>query len=111
MTLRCWLQSQLSSQWHTLLSKSDWSLSLKLPSTTPPAQRSGEEESRVDKDNLSWDDLPVEPYYSAKTRVDLRIFFRTLNRRRWTRLERDYRWLRKEMEKMGLNPEDARFLL
>jgi hypothetical protein len=37
-----------------------------------------------------------------------------LNRRnhhRMWRLRRDYRWVQKQMGKMGLNPEDARWLL
>ncbi len=62
-------------------------------------------------DELEWDDLPPEPYYNARSRVRLRLFFEGKNRRRWRRLQRDFSWLRKEMEKAGLNPEDARFVI
>jgi hypothetical protein len=36
---------------------------------------------------------------------------RKRNRFRWRRFIKDYRWVQKEMEKMGLSPEDARWLL
>lgn len=29
---------------------------------------------------------------------------------RWARLQRDYRWMQKSMKKMGLNPEEARYI-
>jgi len=30
---------------------------------------------------------------------------------RWHRLKRDYRWLQRQMKKMGMNPEEARWYL
>lgn len=30
---------------------------------------------------------------------------------RWMQLQRDYKWVQKEMKKLGLNPEDARYIL
>ncbi len=60
---------------------------------------------------MDWDDLPDEPYYNERTRAKIRDFFQARNRWRWNRLQRDYAWLRKEMKKVGLNPEDARYLL
>ncbi len=60
---------------------------------------------------MDWDDLPDEPYYNERTRDKIRDFFQARNRWRWNRLQRDYAWLRKEMKKVGLNPEDARYLL
>lgn len=33
------------------------------------------------------------------------------NPRRWRRLISDFRWAQGEMERLGRNPEDARFLL
>lgn len=29
---------------------------------------------------------------------------------KWNQMMRDYRWLQKRMKKLGLNPEDARYL-
>jgi len=63
------------------------------------------------KDELEWDDIPSEPYYPDRTRVKMREFFSQRNRRRWNRLQRDFGWLKNEMKKTGLNPEDARFIL
>lgn len=60
---------------------------------------------------LDWDDLPDEPYYAAATRNQLREFMKSRSRRKWNRLQRDFRWLQLEMVEAGLNPEDARFLL
>ncbi len=60
---------------------------------------------------MDWDDLPDEPYYNERTRDKIRDFFQARNRWRWNRLQRDYAWLRKEMKKVGLNSEDARYLL
>lgn len=61
--------------------------------------------------DLGWDATPEEPYYETKSRQQLVVFFQTNHRRRWLKLQREYRWLYDEMRKMGLNPEDARFLL
>jgi hypothetical protein len=60
---------------------------------------------------LGWDDLPDEPYYADATRKKLAEHIEKQNRRRWRRLQNDYKWLQSEMLKLGLNPEDARFLL
>ena len=60
---------------------------------------------------MDWDDIPNEPYYSARTRVQLRNHLQAMSPRRWRRLQKEYGWVRDEMKKMGLNPEDARFLL
>lgn len=31
--------------------------------------------------------------------------------RRWARIQRDYAWMEKQMIRLGLDPEDARYLL
>jgi hypothetical protein len=56
-------------------------------------------------------DVPEEPYYSHQTLSQIRAFLKSRNRRRWNRLESDFKWLQDEMKKIGLNPDDARFLL
>ena len=45
------------------------------------------------------------------TRDEIREHMRRKNGWRWWRLQHDYRWLRKQMKKLGLNPDDARELL
>lgn len=62
-------------------------------------------------DQVGWDDMPDEPFYQAATRKHLQDLMARRNKWRWRRLNRDYKWLEKEMKKLGLNPEDARFLL
>jgi hypothetical protein len=39
------------------------------------------------------------------------VYAKTRDVRRWNRLQQDYAWLKGVMEDMGMNPEDARFLL
>ena len=39
------------------------------------------------------------------------VYAKTRDARRWNRLQQDYAWLKGVMEDMGMNPEDARFLL
>lgn len=51
------------------------------------------------------------PFYSPKTHNQIRAMLRSLNRRRWDRLQKDFQWVQREMIKTGLNPDDARFLL
>lgn len=40
----------------------------------------------------------------------LRGHMRSKNPVRWHRLRRDFAWMQREMRKLGLNPEDARWL-
>lgn len=61
--------------------------------------------------DLEWDDIPDAPYYPERTRRELRAFFFQKHRWRMRRMQRDFNWLGKKMKKMGLNPEDARYLL
>lgn len=63
------------------------------------------------RDELEFDDLPSEPYYSDRTRQQIRDYMNEKYKWRWRRLQRDYRWLERVMKKIGLNPEDARYLL
>jgi hypothetical protein len=63
------------------------------------------------KDELEFDDIPSEPYYSDRTRQKIRDFMSTEHGWRWRRLQRDYKWLERVMKKTGLNPEDARYIL
>ena len=61
--------------------------------------------------DVGWEDVPDEPFYDAATRKHLQDHIASKNKWRWRRLQRDYRWVEKEMKKLGLNPEEARFLL
>lgn len=41
----------------------------------------------------------------------IRSAVRQKNPVRWARLQREFRWMQRRMKKMGLNPEDARWIL
>lgn len=46
-----------------------------------------------------------------RTQTNIIEALRKKDGHRMWRLQRDYRWMQKQMKKMGLNPEDARWLL
>lgn len=46
-----------------------------------------------------------------KDQESIRNLIRNRNPVRWWQLQRDFKWVQKEMKRLGLNPEDARFLL
>ena len=48
---------------------------------------------------------------SARTKRAMQRYARAHDRKRYDRLMKDFQWLKKMMLKMGMNPEDARFLL
>lgn len=47
----------------------------------------------------------------AMTREQIIAYVESRNSHRWWRIQHDYKWLQKQMVKMGLNPNDARELL
>jgi hypothetical protein len=49
------------------------------------------------------------PY--KKDRDTLRAYLEHRNRARWRRLEKDVAWAGQEIQKLGMNPEDVRWLL
>lgn len=61
--------------------------------------------------DLDWDDIPDAPYYPERSRRMLREMFEKKHPWRMARMSRDLNWLENQMKKMGLNPEDARYLL
>lgn len=66
----------------------------------------------TEDDLQSWQDAVTKrPTGKAKTEEDVKALIRNRNPVRWWQLQRDFKWVQKEMKKMGLNPEDARFLL
>lgn len=44
-------------------------------------------------------------------RRTLQEYLKAKNLRRWNRLQRELRWAEKELGKLGLNPEDARWMV
>lgn len=44
-------------------------------------------------------------------RRSLQEYLKAKNLRKWNRLQRSLRWAEKELGKLGLNPEDARWMV
>jgi hypothetical protein len=66
----------------------------------------------TDTDRLAWDHaLDKQPRGNVRTFETVRKQMRARNPVRFALMQRDLRWLQKQMKKAGYNPEDARFLL
>lgn len=66
----------------------------------------------TDDDRLQWDTaLNQQTRGQQRTHAQVREMLKQRNRLRWWGMQRDFKWLQREMERMGLNPEDARYLL
>jgi hypothetical protein len=64
------------------------------------------------EDYAGWDAaLDARASIPPRTVEQVRATIKMKNPIRWAQLQRDLRWVGKEMKKMGLNPEDARYLL
>lgn len=76
--------------------------------------RQSEPRDLTEQDVLGWADAldrrekaPIKP----RTIQDVRALIRNRNPVRWNQMQRDFRWVQKQMKKAGLNPEDARYIL
>ena len=67
----------------------------------------------TDEDRLAWDEAQDQRMRKTKpeTLDDIRALIRHRNPIRWRQVQKDYRWVQKEMKRLGLNPEDARYIL
>lgn len=70
----------------------------------------------VDKHTL--DDADIESFWSSSSRRtrplsrdEILAYLEKKNGYRMWQLRRNFKWVQKQMKKMGLNPEDARELL
>jgi hypothetical protein len=50
-------------------------------------------------------------HLKPQTVEDIRAALRRTNPVKWRQIQADMRWIEKHMKKMGLNPEDARYVL
>lgn len=48
---------------------------------------------------------------NMRVAMTVRRELQSRNKVRWNRLQGDFAWMKKELKKMGLNPEDARWYL
>jgi hypothetical protein len=66
----------------------------------------------TDDDRAGWDAaLSAQPRGKQATIDDVKQLIRHRNPIKWWQMQRDFKWLQGEMKRLGLNPEDARFLL
>lgn len=68
----------------------------------------------TDQDLAGWDaslDVRAEMQLKPRTVEGVRALIRHKNPIRWKQFQNNHKWVQKEMKKMGLNPEDARYLL
>ena len=65
----------------------------------------------TDEDKAGWFAAAMEQPRSPRTMESLREDVRRRNPVRWRRLQRDIRWVRKEMKRLGLNPDEWRWIL
>lgn len=67
----------------------------------------------TEDDRLAWYDAGSEREKAIRpqTIADVQALVRNRNPVRWRQLQGHYKWLQKEMKRMGLNPEDARYML
>lgn len=64
------------------------------------------------EDRESWYDAASQrPEANERTIENLKLLIRNRNPVRWWRIRNDYKWLQREMLRLGMSPEDARFLL
>lgn len=64
----------------------------------------------TDRDFAAWN-RAASHQRGGMTKLQIQRRMQSYNFVRWNRLRRDYRWLQREMVRMGLNPEDASSLL
>lgn len=68
----------------------------------------------TEADRIGWDvamDQRAASKMRPQTREDIIRLIRNRNPLRWHGFVKDYKWVQKEMKKLGLNPDDARYLL
>lgn len=66
------------------------------------------------EDRESWADAQDERMSAPpppKKIEDIQALIRNRNPVKWHQVRKDFRWVQKEMKRLGLNPEDARFIL
>lgn len=65
-----------------------------------------------DEDLEGWESASEAGFHiKPRTREEVRAALRRRNPVRWAQCRSDLRWAERQMKKLGLNPEDARFML
>lgn len=75
------------------------------------SKRQSEPRNLTDKDYDAWEAAFSQRPPEVRTVEQARKAIQHMNPVKWRQLQGDYKWLQRKMKKLGLNPEDARFLL
>jgi hypothetical protein len=82
------------------------------PGMPPTSSPLGEPRHISEDDKAAWlEAASKRTPPRERDRETLRNYLQARNRLKWYRLQGLLRWYEKEMKKLGLNPEDARWIL
>lgn len=66
----------------------------------------------TDADYDAWSAAADEGFKpTIRTIQQAQTALRRINPVRWRQVQSDYKWVQKQMKRLGLNPEDARYIL
>ena len=65
----------------------------------------------TEQDRVSWYSAQDRRTSNLRDMDAVKALIRQRNPIRWRCLRKDFAWMQKEMKRLGLNPEDARYLL
>ena len=79
----------------------------------PQPKKSNRPRDLTPEDYAEWDAALNSRAESIHPRnlAEVRFAVKSKNPIRWMQLQRDLKWVGKELKKLGLNPEDARYIL
>ena len=66
---------------------------------------------KLNEDDVFSFNLSAQKRMPVRTRQDIMAHMERKNGWRWWRLKHDYKWLQREMRKLGYNPDEAKDLL
>lgn len=76
------------------------------------AQYSSTPHRLTEEDHVDWSEAAQAGYHPKPQTVEqIREALRRTNPVKWRQVQADLRWVQKHMKRMGLNPEDARYVL
>jgi hypothetical protein len=93
-----WISDELRDTWREIFSGD------------PYQRKTSEPRDLTIDDRLAWN-TAMEDRTSLRTKEDIRKVMSNRNPVRFWQLQRDFKWLQRQMKKAGLNPEDARYIL
>lgn len=83
----------------------------KLENTYNAARYGSQPRPLQDEDFDDWTLAGEASMPSMRTRADVQRRLRQINPVKWRQINGDINWMKKHMKKLGLNPEDYRYIL